>query len=400
MSTLTRAALHSACPRLPLSAPPRGVRCSRRLRCAARVAARASALSPSAPLAAFEAFVLDAQAQLCADVAALDGGASFGLDAWERSGDAGGYGRTRVLEGGALLEKAAANVSVVRGVLSASRAAAMSARGRPGVDPRGGQAYSAVALSLVFHAASPLVPTLRADVRAFAVEGAAWFGGGADLTPAYLFPDDAAHFHATLAQLCDRHQPAAAPRRALYAACKRACDAYFYLVRASRFPLRAPPVCGCAGLRLCSRGARVAAQPARGERRGLGGLFFDDVPSEPAASALFDAAPVADAAAFARDLAAAWLPAWAPLTERRRRLPYSDAQRTWQLQRRGRYLEFNLLYDRGVKFGLDGGRIEAIMVSAPPLIRWDYNVVPAPGSPEAALLAELTGEPRDWADMA
>ena len=144
----------------------------------------------------------------------------------------------------------------------------------------------------------------------------------------------------------------------------------------------------------------MPAQPARGERRGLGGLFFDDLPSEPAQSAAFDAAPVADAAAFARGLAAAWLPAWAPLTERRRVLPFSDAQRTWQLQRRGRYLEFNLLYDRGVKFGLDGGRIEAIMVSAPPLIRWDYNVQPAPGSPEAALLAELTGEPRDWADMA
>ena len=176
--------------------------------------------------------MLEAQAQLCADVASLDGGATFGLDAWERSGAAGGYGRTRVLEGGQLLEKGAANVSVVRGVLSASRAAAMSARGRPGVDPAGGQAYSAVALSLVFHAASPLVPTLRADVRAFAVDGAgAWFGGGADLTPAYLFQDDAAHFHATLAQLCDQHQPSAAPRRALYAACKRACDAYFYLVR-------------------------------------------------------------------------------------------------------------------------------------------------------------------------
>ena len=176
--------------------------------------------------------MLEAQAALCADVASLDGGASFGLDAWERSGDAGGYGRTRVLQGGKLLEKGAANVSVVRGVLSASRAAAMSARGRPGVDPAGGQAYSAVALSLVFHAASPLVPTLRADVRAFAVDGAgAWFGGGADLTPAYLFPADAQHFHATLAQLCDQHQPPAAPRRALYAACKRACDAYLYLVR-------------------------------------------------------------------------------------------------------------------------------------------------------------------------
>jgi coproporphyrinogen III oxidase len=218
-------------PRPRLAARPR---CSgpRHRAAASAHAVRARASAASAPLADFEAFVLDAQSRLCADVAALDGGASFGLDAWERSGDAGGYGRTRVLEGGRLLEKAAANVSVVRGVLSASRAAAMSARGRPGVDPKGGQAYSAVALSLVFHAASPMVPTLRADVRAFAVEGStAFYGGGADLTPAYVFPDDAKHFHATLATLCDAHQPPAAPRRALYAACKRACDDYFFLVR-------------------------------------------------------------------------------------------------------------------------------------------------------------------------
>jgi coproporphyrinogen III oxidase len=132
----------------------------------------------------------------------------------------------------------------------------------------------------------------------------------------------------------------------------------------------------------------------------LGGLFFDDVPAEPAQSAANTAAPVADAAAFAQGLAAAWLPAWAPICERRRGLPFDDAQRRWQLQRRGRYLEFNLLYDRGVRFGLDGGRIEAIMVSAPPLIRWDYNAVPQEGSAEAELLAELTGEPRSWADMA
>ena len=217
----------------------------------------------------------------------------------------------------------------------------------------------------MFHPAHPHVPTLRGDVRAFAVPGAgAWVGGGADLTPAYLYEEDATHFHATLAAVCDAQQRPGAPRRALYAACKRACDEHFRL-------------------------------PARGEARGVGGIFFDDLDTEAASTPPDDATPV-DAVRFARAVAAAWLPAWAPLVARRRQLPFTPAQRDWQLQRRGRYVEFNLLYDRGVRFGLDNGRIESIMVSAPPLVRWDYDAQPAPGSAEAATLAALRAPPRDW----
>jgi coproporphyrinogen III oxidase len=331
--------------------------------------------TPSASLADFEDFVLTSQAALCDSIAKLDGsGASFSIDAWERSGDSAGYGRTRVLSGGALLEKGAANVSVVRGTLSPARAAAMSARGRPGVDPAGGQKYSAVALSLVFHAASPYVPTLRGDVRAFAVEGCggAWVGGGADLTPAYLFEDDAAAFHAHWAALCDAH---AAPsdahsKRALYASYKAACDAYFYI-------------------------------PARREHRGAGGIFFDDVATDAAvAPPLTPSAPApVDAEAFARAVAGGWHASWAPICEARRGMLYGERQRNWQLQRRGRYLEFNLLYDRGVRFGLDGGRMESIMVSAPPLVRWDYAAEP-PSDEERRLLDMVSAKPRDWVPMA
>jgi coproporphyrinogen III oxidase len=352
------------------AAPPR----ARRVRCASL---RRCASAGPGSLSAFEDFVLSAQSALCDDVARLDGGGQrFGLDAWERDGDAAGYGRTRVLSGGALLEKAAANISVVRGTLSAARASAMSARGRPGVDPAGGQRYSAVALSLVFHALSPRVPTLRGDVRAFAVEGAgAWIGGGADLTPSYVVDEDATAFHAAYAAVCDAHQRPGAPRRALYAATKAACDAYFYI-------------------------------PARGEHRGVGGIFFDDLPADddastaPASASPESVAWPVDASAFAQAVAGAWLPAWAPICERRRGESYGERERTWQLQRRGRYLEFNLLYDRGVRFGLDGGRIESIMVSAPPLIRWDYDVQPQQGSPEAHTLAVLRAKPRDWVAVA
>jgi coproporphyrinogen III oxidase len=329
----------------------------------------------SASLSDFEDFVLTSQTSLCDSIAKLDGGGvPFGIDTWERSGDSAGYGRTRVLSGGALLEKGAANVSVVRGTLSPARAAAMSARGRPGVDPAGGQRYAAVALSLVFHAASPYVPTLRGDVRAFAVEGCggAWVGGGADLTPAYLFEEDATAFHAHWAALCDAHaQPGASNKRALYAAYKAACDAYFYI-------------------------------PARREHRGAGGIFFDDVATDASSDggggAAAAPAPV-DAEAFARAVAGGWHAAWAPICEARRSMLFGERQRNWQLQRRGRYLEFNLLYDRGVRFGLDGGRMESIMVSAPPLVRWDYDAQP-PSDEEARLLHMVSSPPRNWVPVA
>jgi len=347
----------------PLAASPQLASRSRR---AAPLRALATE-SSSGSLSDFESFVRAEQQRLCAEYEALDGGgARFLVDAWSRAASAAApsasSGVTRVLSGGSLFEKAAVNVSVVRGRLSAARAAALAARGRPAC--REGAQYEAAALSLVLHPASPYVPTFRADVRAFSVAGEAWVGGGCDLTPAYLFEEDAARFHAGLAALCAAHEAPSTPPGELYRDLKRATDAYFYL-------------------------------PARAERRGLGGVFFDDFPLRAGGPPAAGAAP-RDGGGFARALAAAWLPLYAPICEARRGMEFGEAQRAWQLQRRGRYVEFNLLYDRGVRFGLDGGRVESIMVSAPPLVRWDYEAVPGEGSHEARTLAALRGEARNW----
>lgn len=226
----------------------------------------------------------------------------------------------------------------------------MSSRGRGEINPQGGDEYAAAAMSLVFHSAHPLVPTLRADVRLFQVAGQSWYGGGCDLTPFYVNEEDATAFHAHWRDVCTQYQSG------LYTRLKDWCDKYFYI-------------------------------PARKEHRGLGGLFFDDLTSKECGF---------DAAEFTRAVGRGILPSWVGIAAARSSLPFTPAQRDWQLLRRGRYLEFNLLYDRGVKFGLDGGRIESIMVSAPPLIAWKYNVQAEPGSPEAELEA-LLRTPRQWA---
>jgi len=301
----------------------------------------------------FAAYVNDLQGAICAAVEAVDGsGRTFCTDRWERDPkDPGaGYGVTRVLEGGDVIEKGAANVSIIRGKLTPQRAQAMSSRGR-GINPLGGDPYAAAAMSLVLHPRSPLIPTLRADVRVFEVNGQRWFGGGCDLTPVYLNEADTVAFHRYWKSLCDGHHPEYYPKF------KKWCDNYFYI-------------------------------PARKEHRGVGGLFFDDLSESP------DGDPAA-AEAFVRHVGTALLGAWLPIVRRERDTPYTEAQRAWQLLRRGRYLEFNLLYDRGVRFGLEGGRVESIMVSAPPLIAWQYDVQPAPGSEEATLL-DVLRSPRDW----
>jgi coproporphyrinogen III oxidase len=178
----------------------------------------------------------------------------------------------------------------------------------------------------------------------------AWFGGGMDLTPYYLFDDDAAHFHRTIRSACDRHDPAHYPRM------KAACDAYFFL-------------------------------PHRGEARGIGGVFFDH----------FGGADLEAALAFVRDVAQAFLPAWLPIAERRRDEPHGERERRWQEIRRGRYVEFNLLHDRGTAFGLaSGGRVESIFMSMPPRLRFPYDPPVEPGSREARLV-EVLRRPRDWA---
>ena len=251
------------------------------------------------------------------------GGARFREDRWERPG--GGGGRTRVLEGGRVFEKAGVNVSAVFG----------THKEKP---------FFATGLSLVIHPQSPLVPTVHANVR-YMIEGErAWFGGGADLTPSYLFDEDARHFHATLRAACDRHDPALYPRM------KKTCDEYFRVKH-------------------------------RDEARGVGGIFFEEGVE----------------IAFVIDVGRAVLPAYLPIVERRAPLPWTDAQRAWQEIRRGRYVEFNLVYDRGTVFGLETrGRAESILMSLPPRARWVYDHRPAPGSEEARLV-EVLRQPQEWA---
>ncbi|KAG6556608.1 hypothetical protein Mapa_001549 [Marchantia paleacea] len=318
----------------------------------------AQQLQPAFSREGFEEFLLNMQESICVTAAEADGsGRTFCEDRWQRSKDPkSGYGITRVLEGGDLLEKAGANVSIVRGQLSEARAKAMSGRGR-GVES--GAQYFAGALSLVFHSRHPFVPTFRSDIRYFEVEGGGgWFGGGADLTPSYLFEEDAEFFHEYYKAVCDRYDPT------LYQQSKAACDAYFYI-------------------------------PARKEHRGIGGIFFDDLESF---QQYEDSGLLASRSAvfsFVKDVAEGFMASYLPIAQKRRYLSYREEHRQWQLLRRGRYLEFNLLYDRGVKFGLDGGRFESIMVSAPPLIAWRYDVCVDAHTAEAELL-DVLKSPRQW----
>jgi coproporphyrinogen III oxidase len=280
-----------------------------------------------------------AQRELCEALEALDGAARFSTDAWERAG--GGGGVARVLQDGAVVEKAGVNVSDVHGA-----SAPPSISGRvPGGDAAG---FAAAGLSLVVHPLSPFVPTAHMNVRFLARGGAAWFGGGADLTPYYPFDEDCAHFHRVLRDLCERHVPGR------HAALKRAADEYFFLRH-------------------------------RGEHRGVGGIFFDDLGGD-----------LDRALAFVSELPRAFLAAWLPIAERRKDLSWGDRERRWQEIRRGRYVEFNLVLDRGTAFGLEtGGRIESVLMSLPPRVRWPYDHRPEPGSREAALV-ELLRAPRDW----
>ncbi len=281
------------------------------------------------------------QDTICAAIERLDGRARFREDLWQRPG--GGGGRTRVLEGGEVFEKAGVNVSAVHGELPEALQTALHGEGAE---------FFATGVSLVLHPRNPHVPTTHANFRYLERGDAGWFGGGADLTPYVLVDEDAAHFHRVLGEACDRHDPAYYPRF------KKWCDEYFFL-------------------------------PHRKEARGVGGLFFDYLKpdADRDLESLF---------AFWSDVGDSFLPAYAPIVERRVDTPWGEPLRTWQLQRRGRYVEFNLVYDRGTLFGLKTeGRIESILMSLPPLVRWDYAIEPSPGTPEARLL-EVLREPRDW----
>jgi coproporphyrinogen III oxidase len=295
-------------------------------------------VSPSAILERFVPFLRALQDEICGALERLDGAARFGADRWERAG--GGGGVSRVVEDGALLEKAGVNFSAVEGRVDPGLASL----------PGDGDRFSAAGLSLVLHPRSPMIPTTHANFRFLSRGSAAWFGGGMDLTPYYLFDEDAVAFHRVLRSACDRHDAAYYPRM------KKACDAYFFL-------------------------------PHRGEGRGVGGLFFDHFGGDDLGAAL----------AFVEDAARAVLPAWVPIAERRRREPFGERERRWQEIRRGRYVEFNLLHDRGTAFGLaSGGRVESIFMSMPPRVRFPYAPAVEPGSEEERLL-DVLRRPREWA---
>jgi coproporphyrinogen III oxidase len=295
--------------------------------------------------AAVRDYFLGLQTALCAALESVDGSAAFGLDAWERPG--GGGGRTRILAGGGVFEKAGVAFSHVVGSALPPTASAR----RPEL---AGKAWSAVGVSLVLHPTNPYVPTTHANIRFFAAgaEGAAptwWFGGGWDLTPYYGFEEDAVAWHRAARAAVSPFGPTLYPRF------KKACDDYFFLRH-------------------------------RGEARGVGGLFFDD----------FDELGFDACFALARSVGDAFIGAYQPIVARRKGMAYGEREREHQLRRRGRYVEFNLLQDRGTLFGLQsGGKTESILMSLPPLVRWDYRAAPPAGSAEARLVdAFLT--PRDW----
>jgi coproporphyrinogen III oxidase len=298
-------------------------------------------------LAAVRAYLLGLQDAICSALESEDGTGRFQTDEWTRA--EGGGGRTRILAEGGVFEKAGVAFSHVRGTKLPPSATAH----RPEL---AGKAWEAVGVSLVIHPRNPHVPTSHANVRFF-VAGADtanpvwWFGGGFDLTPYYGREEDAAHWHRTAREAVTPFGPELYPRF------KRWCDDYFFLKH-------------------------------RAEPRGVGGLFFDD----------FHELGFERSFALLRAVGDAYLPAYRPIVARRKATPYGDRERQFQLYRRGRYVEFNLVWDRGTLFGLQsGGRTESILMSLPPLVRWDYDWHPEPGSAEARLY-DVFLRPQDWAN--
>ena len=295
------------------------------------------------PIGGVRDYLLDLQGRLTGGLEAADGEGRFAEDTWQRP--EGGGGRTRILRDGRIFEQAGVGLSDIAG----KNLPQAATRHRPEL---AGWPYGALGVSLIVHPRNPYVPTAHLNVRFFRAGGTTptwWFGGGFDLTPTYGFDEDAVHWHRTARAAC-------APFGAeLYPTFKRWCDEYFYL-------------------------------PHRDETRGVGGLFFDDL----------DSGGFERCFAIARSVADAFLPAYLPIVARRQEVPYGDRERQFQLYRRGRYVEFNLVCDRGTLFGLQSrGRTESILMSLPPLARWEYGFQPAPGTPEAAL-RERYLRPREW----
>ncbi|MES2822033.1 MAG: oxygen-dependent coproporphyrinogen oxidase [Pseudomonadota bacterium] len=303
--------------------------------------------------AAVKAYLLDLQDRICAALAAEDGGATFVEDAWQRA--EGGGGRTRVLTNGTVIEKGGVNFSHVHGTQMPASATAH----RPEL---AGRAFEAMGVSLVIHPHNPYVPTSHANVRFFIAEkeGAEpvwWFGGGYDLTPYYGNETDCVHWHQTAKQACAPFGDFVFPRF------KKWCDEYFYLKH-------------------------------RNEARGVGGLFFDDLNEQSFAEK--DAFNFAKSFALMRAIGDSFIAAYQPIVAARKHAEFGERERNFQLYRRGRYVEFNLVYDRGTLFGLQtGGRTESILMSLPPLVRWEYDYRPEPGSPEAELVENFLPA-REW----
>lgn len=290
-------------------------------------------------------YLLGLQQDICAGLAEEDGAADFIVDEWQRP--EGGGGRSRVLAEGAVFEKAGVNFSHVMGAALPGSASAA----RPEL---AGRSYQAMGVSLVIHPRNPYVPTSHANVRLFVAEKPGedpvwWFGGGYDLTPYYGNREDCVSWHREAEKACAEFGDDVYPRF------KAWCDDYFFLRH-------------------------------RNEPRGVGGLFFDDL-NEWDFETTF---------AFMRSVGNSFLSAYRPIVQRRKDTPYGDRQRQFQLYRRGRYVEFNLVFDRGTLFGLQSdGRTEAILMSLPPLVRWEYDYRPEPGTPEAEL-TDYYLQHRDW----
>jgi coproporphyrinogen III oxidase len=294
---------------------------------------------------AVKAYLLELQERICGELEQEDGGGRFREDAWDRP--QGGGGRSRVLSDGTVFEQAGVNFSHVFGDQLPGSATAH----RPEL---AGRHWQAMGVSLVIHPHNPYVPTSHANVRFFIAEKAGaepiwWFGGGFDLTPYYGFEQDAIHWHSTAHDACVPFGEDVYPRF------KKWCDDYFFLKH-------------------------------RNEPRGIGGLFFDDL-NEWGFDKCF---------AFLQSVGDHYIQAYRPIVARRKDIPNGERERDFQLYRRGRYVEFNLVYDRGTLFGLQsGGRTESILMSLPPLVKWRYNWQPQPGTPEAELY-EIYLKPRDW----
>lgn len=295
----------------------------------------------------FFTFIRGLQKDICKAIEVFEPEAKFIEDQWERA--AGGGGWSRVLTG-QVFEKAGVNVSEVHGPVPEVL---------KGIIPKSAKEFYATGISLVIHPVNPMIPTTHSNFRYFEVTDKngeivdQWFGGGADLTPYYLFLEDAAHFHQTLKQACDNHH------KDFYQEFKPWCDRYFF-------------------------------NSHRNEHRGIGGVFFDHLrPEEKLSGEALEA--------FQQEIASSFIQAYIPIVEKRLYMDYEPSQKEWQEIRRGRYVEFNLIHDRGTLFGLKtGGRIESIFMSLPPTVRWEYNHHPQEGSPEAQLI-EVLVTPQNWA---